>query len=573
MPGLTSPSVHRFRVLFAMGLRLALTGGRAGEARPEEGDRHFLGASYALTFSTLLAWILHGRAAPGQFLFVIFSFSMLFSAFAMLNALSEGLFLARDLEVTGHLPVPPSTRILARLAEQGVLLAFLVLDFHLTPAVFFGFMTCSPAGFLLVLAAGGCAALFVFAAGLFIYLAAVRLLGTFRLQGALLYLNVAFTLGVLGLAVNTGRLLSSHILRAAAAGAWPGALPPGWFAGAVLHGLGLPSARGGLDLRLAAAGTAAAVGFLLVLARAGSGSLYPAARGTAAGGGHAVPGLCMRCFTRLFVPRSARGAFLFAAVNLARDRGFRRRAYPLLGLPLLVLGLSLLDRKDPLFFILMLHLQNLYLLLVTAFLPFSDTFRGAWVFHALPVPSPRVFAEGVEKAFVFRLGIPLMVLNALVLSLLMSPLKGTLHAACALLAGLFPAAAAIRRMRDYPFSREFRGSVPQLFSGLVGLSFVVLFLTAMIQFALQAASAALAFLCLLLLLLHKGRLATERRLLRRAGAECVPPETEEASPAQEGPAGEAGRASPLREILRSYALLYGIFMLAALVIAGFSGGG
>ena len=169
-------------------------------------------------------------------------------------------------------------------------------------------------------------------------------------------------------------------------------------------------------------------------------------------------------------------------MQLGRDRGFRIKAYPILGVPVLIMTLSVFEERDPLFFVLMLHLMNLYLPLVLAFLPFGDDFQGSWIFEALPAGGPRSFSRGAEKAFVYRIALPLFVLNAVVLALVWSPALGSLNAFFAFLAGLFVVGARFRMMRVFPFTREFRGSVSGDMGGSLGFSVIVLALAAWIQY-------------------------------------------------------------------------------------------
>lgn len=520
---------RQYRTLLAAGLRLSLTGSR-GEATDqagsgEDGSRHLLGAVYSLTLSTIVAALLFTSASPGQFLFFTTALSMVFTATAVIGELAGGLFHPLDLAVTGHLPVSGFTRFGARFTELAAALMVLTLNLNLTPAILFGFVAqsasgpfvsavspfvCLAAAFCVCLAAAFCAALFTAGACLVVYSLLARFLTTAQFQGALLYLNIFVSLAILGLLCNIGRLIEASAVVATNAG-WKQLLfPPAWFSGSVLALLGLP---GGTNhsILLAAAGMTAALLPLLAVA-VGSENLLRALSGSRmAARGKSAPGRVMDLFERLFVRPDEKAAFEFTAVHLARDRGFRLKAYPILGVPVLMMVISLFESKDPLFFILLLYLMNLYLPLVVSFLPFGDFFRAGWIFDALPAESPQSFARGAEKAFVYRIMLPLGLLNAVVLAVFLSPLVGPLHALFAFLGGLFVVGARFRTLGVYPFSREFRGVVTNDFTGVLFGSLVVFAALASIQLAVSGSIPFFVGLIVGMALLHKVRYRVRSR--------------------------------------------------------------
>ncbi len=507
---------RQYRVLLASGLRLTLTGGRSAQGGVgSDSSRHLLGASYSLSLSTLMAWILVASATPGQFLMVAISLSMIFTATAIVGELTGGLFHPLDLKVTGHLPVSGFTRFAARLSEVLVLLCILTLNFNLTPAIFLAFMTGHFSAFPLLLAIGFGAVVFTAAACLLLYLLLIRFLSIARFEGAILYMNIFISLGILGLLINSGRLLQGSVMRGVASGDWPLHLPPAWFAGSVLEAAGLPG--GSMEAVFAAVlSITVALACLLAAVLGSNHRSGLAGGGRDRGCGRSCPGPLMRLFEAVLIRPEERAAFEFTAVNLGRDRGFRMKAYPILGIPILLMVLSLHEAKDPLFFIFMLHLMNLYLPLVIAFLPFSDSYEGGWIFDTLPFAEIRRFSIGVEKAILYRLALPLFLLNAAVLSLVWAPLEGCLNAFYAFLAGLFIAGATVQRMNVLPFSREFRGAVPQIFSGMIGISLGVLTLAAWLQYTTWDDPILFSAQIVLMLLLHAARFVHLRRLLDRA---------------------------------------------------------
>lgn len=513
MSGLFDAS--QYRTLLSAGLRLSLTGSRGTDSDQagtgEDGSRHLLGAAYSLTLSTIVAALLFKSTSPGQFLFFTMSLSMVFTATAVIGELAGGLFHPLDLAVTGHLPVSGFTRFCARFTELAAMLLVLTLNLNLTPAILFGFVAgnvaapivCVTAPVVCV-AAGFCASLFTAGLCLVVYSLLARFLTSAQFQGALLYLNIFVSLAILGLLCNLGRLIEASKLVTESAG-WEQLLfPPAWFSGSVLLALGLP---GGAERSLLFAGAGLLAALLPLLAVAvGSENLLRALSGSRrAARGKSAPGAAMALFERLFVRPEEKAAFEFTAVHLARDRGFRLKAYPILGVPVLMMAISLFENKDPLFFVLLLYLMNLYLPLVVSFLPYGDFFRAGWIFDALPAAGPQAFARGAEKAFVYRIMLPLGVLNAVALSIFLSPLTGPLHAAFAFLGGLFVVGARFGRLAAYPFSREFRGVVTNDFTGVLFGSLVVFTALAWIQLAVSGSLPLFAGLIVGMALLHKAR--------------------------------------------------------------------
>lgn len=503
---------RQYGILLRAGIGLSLTGSRGAAAGAgEDGSRHLLGASYSLTFSTLLACLILQSATPAQYCLVTFTFSMIFTATAVIGELAGGLFHPLDLSVTGHLPISGFTRFSARFSELFFTLVIITLNLNLTPALLFHFKTQgSVLAPFVFLAASLCAALFTAGACLVIYILLARFLSASQFQGFLLHLNVFLSLAVIGLMINIGRLLQSGRLGAAAEGDWPYLLPSAWFAGMTLEALGLP---GGEARAVAYAAVSLAVSLVpLFFAAFGTERwLRVLAGGRALGRARSAPGFMMRLFERLFVRPEEKASFEFTAVNLARDRGFRLKAYPILGVPIMMMTFTLFDEGEPLFFIFMLQLMNLYLPLVLSFLPFGDHFQAGWIFDALPVKGIRDFSRGVEKAFIFRIALPLMLLNILVLALVWSPLEGVLNAFYAFWAGLFVVGLKVRTLSAYPFTREFRGAVMESFAGaLVGI-LVVLALLGWIQYLSRASMILFSAQIAAMILLHKVRCSISTR--------------------------------------------------------------
>ncbi|MFH2002092.1 MAG: hypothetical protein ABIK28_20630 [Planctomycetota bacterium] len=472
-------NLRQYRTLFHHGLRCALTGrGGLDGASTSDGSHHLMGAAYGLSLSTIISCILLEKATPGQFLFVVLTVSMIFTAIAMMSELANGLFDPNESAILGHLPVTGFTRLASRLSTLCVSLSILTLNLNLVPSIHFCFV--SKAGFLacpVYLGCAFCASFTVAAACLVLYMLMTRLLSTFQLESGLLYLNILVSLAIFGLVVNTGRFFQSDALRAIGDGTLPSAFPPSWFAGAALDIFDLPGGGRGFS-GVAAGMVAISLFFLFVAALGADRFLGSASHGALNRWARSAPGRLMRQFERFFVSPSELAAFEFSVINLARDRGFRQKAYPIIGFPILLIMFTLFSDQHPLFFICMLHLMNLYLPLVITFLPFTDFPRAGWIFDALPMQGQELFRRGVEKAFIYRISIPLFIVNVAVLCAVWTPMEGVLQALFAIVAGHFLVGRKIGCMKPYPFTCEFRGAFSEqnmtgeLFSGIAVLGVV-----------------------------------------------------------------------------------------------------
>lgn len=491
----------QFKVLLREGLRLSFFSGENGESGESGGGRNLLGAAYCLSLSTIAAAIVFESGDPGRFLLFTTSLSMIFTATSVIGELADGIFRPLDLAVTGHLPVSPFTRFAARFSELGVVLLILTLNLNLTPAILLCFMTGGNAAAPLICLAAGLAGAFFTAGGcLLLYAVAQRTLGSSRLRDALLHLNVIVTLAILGLFVNLGSLMGSEAFDAVVGKGWSPWYPPSWFSSLALLVLGLPGGQTGAAL--AAVAALAATLAPLALAALGTESLVKETARQR--GGRSAPGPLMRLFETLFVRPGERAAFEFTAVNLGRDRGFRLKAYPLIGLPLLMMFTSLYEKRDPLYFIFMLQLMIIYLPLVITFVPYTDHHRAAWIFTALPVDEPRSFACGAEKAFIFRVVLPSFLIAAASLSLIWSPAAAWLNTAFSFCVALFFVWVRFRLLRAYPFSLEFRSVVAQnLMAGLF-TALLLLAVVALIQYFTHSNIPLMLAQIALLALLVKG---------------------------------------------------------------------
>jgi len=560
----------QFRILSAEGLRLFLFGGRGAAARSAERDdsKHIIGAAFSLALSSVVALLLFRTASPEQFLLAAFTLSMIFYATTVISELADGLFHPFDLAVTGHLPISGFTRFVSRFSELVILLGLLTFNLNLCPAIFFLFMTeTSLLAVPLLLVSGFAASVFTASLCLVLYALLTRILGRLRLRGFLIHINMLITLGVLALMINIGPLLHSDALNATTEGEWPILFPPAWFACLSLDMLGLQEGGSTASI-LGALALAVALIPLFLAAMGAEGFLRGLAGSSAARGGHSAPGLPMRLFERLFVGLSEKAAFQFTAINLGRDKGFRMKTYPILGIPVLMISMSFFEEKQPLFFIFMLHLVNIYLPLVLSFLQFGDHFRASWIFDSLPLTGPKHFLRGAEKAFIYRTVLPLFLINTCVLAFLWHPLEGVLNAAYALLAGLFIVGDKFRKMNRYPFSMRFKGVSTEELFGSGFSAFLVFGVLVVVHVTLYESPVLLAGALVVLGSIHAVRFFSLSRPPREDEEFKV---TRHFQAEDCGVTGNGSKTGSISRLIKAYIFLYLLFMVLA-AISGYCSG-
>lgn len=142
--------------------------------------------------------------------------------------------------------------------------------------------------------------------------------------------------------------------------------------------------------------------------------------------------------TRLSVlltrPGTERGAFLFNWKMMNRNRDFKLKVYPMIGYVLVVVLLVFFDHiKDGFsaeqhqmveykFPLLGLIYVSCYIFLVAIYqMPYSETYRAAWIFFITPLQNPGNIISGTVKAGLVRFCLPVMVVSAIVGLLLAGP--------------------------------------------------------------------------------------------------------------------------------------------------------
>ncbi|MDN7242460.1 hypothetical protein QWY14_11660 [Planococcus sp. N028] len=167
----------------------------------------------------------------------------------------------------------------------------------------------------------------------------------------------------------------------------------------------------------------------------------------------------LACFTK-----EERVFFRFALVMMKKEREFKLKVYPTLGISLVfpfvfllnnLYGLTLAEISGGNMFLL-LYFSNLMIPLVVTMLKFSGNHKGSWLFKAAPIPRTAAAYSGALKAFLIKLYLPVfLILSASFLWIFTSRIVPDLVAI--LLAGIAQTLITYKVVNDedFPFSKSF----------------------------------------------------------------------------------------------------------------------
>jgi hypothetical protein len=221
-------------------------------------------------------------------------------------------------------------------------------------------------------------------------------------------------------------------------------------------------------------GAVIAAGALLLAAAAALPRTADAARARAA-----RPGLALRLLRAMTPPGRTRALAEFTAVQMWRSAGFRARVLPLLGVPAAMVALAVRGgngdgdsdgANDFVLTCVLVQLPAIYLPFLVMFLPRADQPGTRWVFDHAPALDLACVRDGVWRAVVTHVLVPVFVLALLAPPTWGAALPPTLFAFGV---AVFAARAATRALHDVPFTAEDDGGgspeLGALFAGAIVL--------------------------------------------------------------------------------------------------------
>lgn len=371
----------------------------------------------------------------------------------------------RDRAVLEPLPIPPALLIGVKLAVSGVQLAVGTMNLALPPLMITAWTRGLPAG-LSLLCAALAAASFGLAVGQLLRRALEGVIGVQRLsewEGPLRLMVAIVLFAILFAAPDPTAPLRAHPAL--------GWLPPLSFAVFAATPRGAPLIIAGAGIVL--------VGVLLAIATRIRPAQHSGSRGVRAA---AAGSAWSRFIARRFVRSAELASYEFALANLARDRSFRARVYPLFAFPFAVIVLVAGHPEQPHLVLMALYGVPVYLVLAQTFQQFTESERGALLLEAQPVLDLAAFRLGAEKAFLVALLTPIYatLMVALLLLAVFVPESRNVanagHAALAVLFSILLAAVTFERQPGLAFSQPDRGIYPADLGGGVfgGLALAVL---------------------------------------------------------------------------------------------------
>lgn len=111
-------------------------------------------------------------------------------------------------------------------------------------------------------------------------------------------------------------------------------------------------------------------------------------------------------FVRLGVADGERAGYEFTRANLARDRTFRARVFPLFAFPFAAIVLLAKDGAGFAPLLISVYGASMYLVVAQTFVLFSESQRGPRLVEALPILDADAFRTGAQKAFHAHVTVP-----------------------------------------------------------------------------------------------------------------------------------------------------------------------
>ncbi|MCA8949241.1 MAG: hypothetical protein KDE27_07050 [Planctomycetes bacterium] len=272
----------------------------------------------------------------------------------------------------------------------------------------------------------------------------------------------------------------------------------------------------------------------------------------------------------------AAGIAEFTATQMWRSPGFRARVLPLLGLPAVMIYVSLRDTADAgdrghafVFLCVLLQLPAIYLPFLIAFLPRADQQNARWVFDQAPPVELGVVRDAVWRALVTHVLLPVHAVAAtLLIATSRDPLEVALGAVFALGTAIVAAKPMTASLRTVPFTDDAAGEPANDLGALFSLALPLLGLAILFGYvfspAIRLLAAALAVLAAVLLLRRQptGAASEAAATATRSAVEDEPQVTE----ANKATSPEQEAASSLGRELRAVGLLYAAVSVVPILV-------
>ncbi|RKY52518.1 MAG: hypothetical protein DRP89_07565 [Candidatus Neomarinimicrobiota bacterium] len=420
-----------------------------------------------------LAASLVPRAKVFLFSLLILTASMVMMAFAVILEFGNTIINPEDTDVLAFRPISPRTYFLAKLCN----LLFYIFLIGTALCLFPSLIGIAVAGsnwvfplifFPIAMIANLVAASFI----ILIYTGLLRMLPYERFKDILAYLQIVFTFLLFFSYQLIPRLSEKFIHEGTElSGTWLYAVPSAWFAGSVqiLMGKARP-----IDSWLTLTALVATVLLFFVSFRRISlqyahqiANLQTKERKRIKAYGSDRKGL-LNFLARKFLPTGeALAGFQLTSSMLKKDRYVKMSLYPILGLPLAFLALTMVDNSitDPFIhrsFLDRIHDMS-YLVIFLIFFMFytlqngllyAQEWEASWLYRVAPITSPGRLYQGVKLALLLRLILPFFLLLGFIYSIKIPLIHSIQHTIFLFLSGLVVFSTVSFSIKDYPFSKK-----------------------------------------------------------------------------------------------------------------------
>lgn len=394
-----------------------------------------------LFFGLMMGIMLASLASLFLALTVIYGFMLAVLGLALIADLSTVLIDTTDLPILRPRPIDGRTLLAARILHLFFYLGLLGLSLGAV-TIIVGFFKVGPFFPIPFIAGIFATILFAFAAAQFLYSVGMDVLGSQRFREVVGYLQAGLTVLMIVLYLGITRLMDvdlSKVLTLDSA-PWLHYVPPAWLAGMVaeLSGKGFP----GAGTLAVTAGGVTLLALILLFRFAGPRFDRQLDRLEFGGdqrkkkpkAGGAVPatGVALvekRERRRIGVARwlapdpQERAAYRLTATLMRRERGFRMRTLPMLGIIVVYAGWFLLNEDKSIAqtlselpgtsrHLIVLYMAQFFMITPLMNMRFARNWRASWVYRALPFQRPGLILMGAFKALIVRLVLPMYLVLA-----------------------------------------------------------------------------------------------------------------------------------------------------------------
>jgi ABC-2 type transport system permease protein len=392
-------------------------------------------------FGGFMSIFIGTAASPYMGFTIFFSFAMMMTIMTLISDYSAVLLDTADSVILLPRPVNSATLFWSRITHISLFIGQIIFALSLIPLIVitvkFGFLAAITFAVLMVLVA-----LFALFLTTILYLLAIRYVSEEKLKDFINYLQI-------GMAVffYAGYQLLPRLIDFRSMGEnttsptwWHAFIPPMWMSGAMDSVIS--SSFESMHLVLIALALIAPLGGVWLMSRYFSGSFgekltamatdYTAKLETDTPSvSEGKIGFMPRLSTYVTSNAVERSAFQLVWLQMSRDRKLKLRLYPQLayGLVLFVIflmpyssrrhGFNISEILENLStsrtYIMLIYMSSLSLLTMATLIIYSDDFKAAWIYYALPIKRPGEILSGSLKAQVFKFFIPFFMIYASVI--------------------------------------------------------------------------------------------------------------------------------------------------------------